>query len=281
MKGCCVSVEVPDPQCKVSPANAALLLQRWYLQNSKFTDCISWTCWGLALTKWDGNISSLAVMELICDWLGGFSNQVSFLVRCWDVAFEFYDSWYVCSPSATCSHEVTLACSLCFLDWNSMSSWALSMLLLISVLKMSVVWRTRYFCATWYLYVEDALEVVRIDQKCLAPAGNFFLVSCVRINRVWAPFSLYGRECADQIVVVVNSAHGYLVSWQIWHWEYLDCCLPQGKGGRCDPWSTTTHPSHVTWVPNLWTDLPALKDVCCAVRSYLPNGLQGGTNEEK
>lgn len=58
------------------------------------------------------------------------------------------------------------------------------MLLLISVLKMSIVKRTRYFCATQYLYVEDALEVACMDQKCLAPAGKLFLVSCVRIHRV-------------------------------------------------------------------------------------------------
>lgn len=98
---------------------------------------------------------------------------------------------------------------------------------------------------TWGVGVEG------MDQKCLAPSGNFFVASYVRIYRVWTSLSLYGRECADQMVVVVNSAHGYLISWQIWHWEYLDCCLPQGKGGRCDPCSASTHPSGVTWAPNL------------------------------
>lgn len=51
-----------------------------------------------------------------------------------------------------------------------------------------------------------------MDQRCLAPAGKFFAA----LGYVGSEHSsLYGRECADQVVVVVNSAHGYLISWQI------------------------------------------------------------------
>lgn len=57
VKGHCVGVEVPDPQRKVPPANAALLLQRWYLQDSRSIGC----------AEIDANISSLAVMELTGD----------------------------------------------------------------------------------------------------------------------------------------------------------------------------------------------------------------------
>lgn len=53
-----MGVEVPDPQCKVPPANAALLLQGWYLQNSRSAGC----------AETDANISSLAVMELTGDF---------------------------------------------------------------------------------------------------------------------------------------------------------------------------------------------------------------------
>lgn len=52
-----MGVEVADPQHKVPPANAALLLQRWYLQDSRSIGC----------AEIDANISSLAVMELTGD----------------------------------------------------------------------------------------------------------------------------------------------------------------------------------------------------------------------
>lgn len=158
----------------------------------------------------------------------------------------------VCRPLVTCTCEIILLPLLFGLELNeflgsSHANSANQYFINIHSVKDQV-----FMCNPVSLCrVEDALKVARIDQKGLASARNFFLVSCVRIYRVWIPFSLYGRECADQIVAVVNSAHGYLVSWQIWHWEYLDCCLPQGKGGRCDPCSTTTHPSRVTWIPNL------------------------------
>lgn len=71
-----MGVEVPDPQCKVPAANAALLCKGG---GSRTADPLiaSPGC-----DETDANVSSLAVMELTSDWLGVFINQLSLLVRC-------------------------------------------------------------------------------------------------------------------------------------------------------------------------------------------------------